>query len=106
MHVEADQAEIGIEGYNRLVPIPPDLLSYKDRDFGPDENNAEIAKFSAQEGPAALEGTKSPKSEILLFSAPLKLWHLELFSPVKEASVAVHKILSSGKAAERFNRAA
>ena len=106
MHVEADPAEIGIEGDNRLVPIPPALLPDKDRDFGSDENNAEIAKISAQEGLAALQGTNSPTSDALLFSASLTLWHLERFSSVNEASVAVRKILSSGKAAERFNRAA
>ena len=68
--------------------------------------NAEIAKISAQEGLAALQGTNSPTSDALLFSASLTLWHLERFSSVNEASVAVRKILSSGKAAERFNRAA
>ena len=106
MHVEADPTEIGIEGENRLVPIPPALLPDKVRDFGPDENNAEIAKISAQEGLAALQGTNSPTSDALLFSASLTLWHLERFSSVNEVSVAVRKILSSGKAAERFNRAA
>ena len=106
MHVEADQTEIGIVGYNRLVPIPPSLLPYNDRDFGPDGNNAEIAKISAQEGLAALQGTNSPTIDAFLFSASLTLWHLERFSSVNEALVAVRKILSNGKAAERFNRAA
>jgi len=106
MHVEADPTEIGIEGDNRLVPIPPALLPDKDRDFGSDKNNAEIAKISAQEGLTALQGTNSPTSDTLLFSTSLTLWHFERFSSVNEASVAVRKILSSGKAAERFNRAA
>jgi len=53
-----------------------------------------------------LQGANSPTSDALLFSASLTLWHLERFSSVNEASVAVRKILSSGKAAERFNRAA
>ena len=43
MHLEADPTEIGIEGDNRLAPIPPALLPDKDRDFGPDENKGEIA---------------------------------------------------------------
>ena len=106
MLVEADPTEIGIECDNRLVPIPPALLPDKDRDFGPDENNAEIAKLSAKEGLAALQGANSPTSDALLFSASLTLWHLERFSSVNEAAVAVSKILASGKAAERFNRAA
>jgi len=106
MLVEADPTEIGIECENRLVPIPPALLPDKDRDFGPDENNAEIAKLSAKEGLAALQGANSPTSDALLFSASLTLWHLERFSSVNEAAVAVRKILASGKAAERFNRAA
>lgn len=105
MHVEADPTEIGIEGDNRLVPIPPALLPDKDRDFGPVEN-AEIAKISAQEGLAAVKGTNSPTCDALLFSASLTWWHLERFSSVNEASVAVRKILSSGKASERFNRSA
>jgi anthranilate phosphoribosyltransferase len=106
MLVEADPTEIGIECENRLVPIPPALLPDKDRDFGPDENNAEIAKLSAKEGLAALQGANSPTSDALLFSASLTLWHLERFSSVNEAAVAVRKILASGKAAKRFNRAA
>ena len=106
MLVEADPTEIGIECENRLVPIPTALLPDKDRDFGPDENNAEIAKLSAKEGLAALQGANSPTSDALLFSASLTLWHLERFSSVNEAAVAVRKILASGKAAERFNRAA
>ena len=106
MHVEADPVEIGIEGDNQPVPIPSALLPDKDRDFGPDENNAEIAKISGQEGLAALQGANSPTSDTLLFSASLTLWHLERFSSVNEASVAVGKILTSGKAGERFKRAA
>ena len=106
MHVEVNPTEIGIEVDNRLVPIPPALLPDKDREFGPDQNNAEIAKLSAQEGLSALQGANSPTSDALLFSASLTLWHLERFSSVNEASVAVRKILSSGKAAKRFSRAA
>ena len=89
-----------------MIPIPPALLAEKDRDFSPDENNAEIAKISAQESLDALQGTNSPTSDALLFSASLTLWDLEHFNSVNEASVAVHKIMSSRKAAERFNRAA
>ena len=78
----------------------------KDIDFGPDENNAEIAKISVQEGLAALQVTNSPISDTLLFSASLTLWHLERFSSVNEASVALRKIQSSGEAGERFKRVA
>jgi len=56
--VEADPAEIGIEQVNRLVPIPPALMTIIDREFVPDENNAEIAKLAAKEGLAAIEGKK------------------------------------------------
>ena len=106
MLVEADPKEIGIERNNRLVPIPPNILPEKDRDFAPDKNNSEIAKLSAKEGLAALQGVNNATSDALLFSASLTLWHLERFNSVKEAAVAVRKILSSGKAAERFKRAA
>ena len=103
--VEADPTEIGIESENRLVPIPPALLPDKDRDFAPAESNGEIARLSAKEGLDALQGAKSATSDALLFSASLTLWHLERYSSVKEAAVTVRKILSSGKAAERFKRA-
>jgi hypothetical protein len=106
MIVEADPNEIGIESENRLVQIPPALLPEKDGDFGPDKNNREIAKLSAKEGLAALQGSSSATSDALLFSASLTLWHLERFSSVESAAVSVRKILSSGKAAERFKRAA
>ncbi len=56
--VEADPSKIGIEQENRLVPIPHALMPIIDREFGPDENNAEIAKLAAKEGLAAIEGKK------------------------------------------------
>ncbi len=103
--VEADPAEIGIEQVNRLVPIPPALLPKKDREFGPDENNAEIAKLAAKEGLAALEGKNSPTSDALLYSASLTLWHLGHYDSVPDAALVVREILSGGKAAERFRKA-
>ena len=104
--VEADPAEIGIEQVNRLVPIPPALLPKKDREFGPDENNAEIAKLAAKEGLAALEGKNSPTSDALLYSASLTLWHLGRYDSVPDAALVVREILSSGITVERFRRAA
>ena len=56
--VEADPSKIGIEQENRLVPIAHALMPIIDREFGPDENNAEIAKLAAKEGLAAIEGKK------------------------------------------------
>ena len=103
---EADPLEIDIEQDNRLVPIPQELLPNKNRDFGPDENNSEIAKLAAKEGLGALEGTKNATSDALLYSASLTLWHLGRYDSVQKAAVVVRKILSSGKVAERFRRAA
>jgi anthranilate phosphoribosyltransferase len=103
---EADPLEIDIERDNRLVPIPQDLLPNKHRDFGPDENNSEIAKLAAKEGLGALEGTRNATSDALLYSASLTLWHLGRYDSVQKAAVVVRKILSSGKVAERFRRAA
>ena len=56
--VEADTSKIGIEQENRLVPIAHALMPIIDREFGPDENNAEIAKLAAKEGLAAIGGKK------------------------------------------------
>ena len=103
---EADPLEIDIERDNRLVPIPQELLPNKNRDFGPDENNSEIAKLAAKEGLGALEGTRNATSDALLYSASLTLWHLGRYDSVQKAAVVVRKILSSGKVAERFRRAA
>jgi anthranilate phosphoribosyltransferase len=103
---EADPLEIDIEQDNRLVPIPQELLPNKNRDFGPDENNSEIAKLAAKEGMGALEGTRNATSDALLYSASLTLWHLGRYDSVQKAAVVVRKILSSGKVAERFRRAA
>jgi len=103
---EADPLEIDIEQDNRLVPIPQELLPNKNRDFGPDENNSEIAKLAAKEGLCALEGTRNATSDALLYSASLTLWHLGRYDSVQKAAVVVRKILSSGKVAERFRRAA
>ncbi len=103
---EADPLEIDIEQDNRLVPIPQELLPNKNRDFGPDENNSEIAKLAAKEGLDALDGTRNATSDALLYSASLTLWHLGRYDSVQKAAVVVRKILSSGKVAERFRRAA
>ena len=103
--VEVDPAEIGIEQVNRLVPIPPALLPKKDREFGPDENNAEIAKLAAKEGLAALGGKNSPTSDALLYSASLTLWHLGHYDSVPDAAFVVREILSSGITVERLRRA-
>jgi len=102
---EADPLEIDIEHDNRLVPIPQELLPNKNRDFGPDENNSEIAKLAAKEGLGALEGSRNATSDALLYSASLTLWHLGRYDSVQKAAVVVRKILSSGKVAERFRRA-
>jgi len=104
--VKADPSEIGIEQVNRLVPIPPELQPKKDREFGPDENNAAIAKLAAKEGLAALEGKNSPTRDALLYSASLTLWHLDRYNSLSDAALVVKKILSSGKALERFRKAA
>ena len=103
---EADPLELDIDRDNRLVPIPQELLPNKNRDFGPDENNSEIAKLAAKEGLGALEGTRNATSDALLYSASLTLWHLGRYDSVQKAAVVVRKILSSGKVAERFRRAA
>ena len=42
------------------MPIPHALLPIIDREFGPDENNAEIAKLASKEGLAAIEGGEVP----------------------------------------------
>ena len=103
--VEADPSKIGIEQENRLVPIPHALMPIIDREFGPDENNAEIAKLAAKEGLAALEGENSPTSDALLYSASLTLWHLGRYNSVQDAALVLREILSGGKAAERFRKA-
>ena len=103
---EADPLEIDIERDNRLVPIPQELLPNKNRDFGPDKNNSEIAKLAAKEGLGALEGKRNSTSDALLYSASLTLWHLGRYDSVQKAAVVVRKILSSGKVAERLRRAA
>ena len=64
--VEADPSKIGIEQGNRPVPIPHALMPIIDREFGPDENNVEIAKLAAKEGLAAIEGGKSATCDDLL----------------------------------------
>ena len=91
MYIEADPTEIGIQGENRLVPIPAVILPDEDRDFAPSGNNSEITKLSALEGLAALQITKSPISKTLFLSASLMLWHLECFSSVNETSFSVRK---------------
>jgi len=103
--VEADPSKIGIEQENRLVPIAHALMPIIDREFGPDENNAEIAKLAAKEGLANIEGEKSATCDALLYSASLTLWHLGRYDSVPDAASMVRKILFSGKAAARFRRA-
>ena len=59
-----------------------------------------------KEGLAALEGENSPTSDALLYSASLTLWHLGRYNSVQDAALVLRKILSCGKAVERFRKAA
>lgn len=104
--VEADPSEIGIEQDSRMVPIPQALLPEKDSDFGANDNNTQIAKLAAKEGLEALEGAGNATSDALLYIASLILWHLGKYNSLQSAASEVRKILSSGKVAERFRRAA
>ena len=84
------------------MPIAHALMPIIDREFGPDENNAEIAKLAAKEGLAAIEGWKSATCDALLYSALLTLWHLGRYDSIPDAASMVREILFSGKAAARF----
>ena len=105
IQIEANPLDLGIKYNNRLVPVPKVLLPKKDAKFGPNNNNIEIAKLSAQEGLAALDGAQSPTSDALLFSASLTLWHLNRCKSLAEAAIVVKEILTSGRAAKRFRKA-
>ena len=83
---------------NALMPII-------DREFGPDENNAQIAKLVAKEGLATIEGGESATCDAILYSASLTLWHLGHYDSVPDTASMVREILFSGKAAARFRRA-
>ena len=62
--------------------------------------------MASEEGILSLEGNKNATSDALIYSASLALWHLGRYNSVKEAALVVRKTLSSGKAADRFYRAA
>ena len=83
--------KFGIEQENRLVPIAHALMPIIDREFGPDENNAQIAKLVAKEGLATIEGEKSATCDALLYSASLTLWHLGRYDSVPDAALMVRR---------------
>ena len=80
--LEAQDRELKNSSYLYLTLFSEPREDDKDRYFGPDENNAEIANLSAQEGLADLQATRSSTNDALLFSASLTLWYLECFSSV------------------------
>ncbi len=71
--VEADPSKIGIEQENRLVPIPHALMPIIDREFGPDENSAEIGKTCRKGSSGGYRRGESATCDALLYSASLRL---------------------------------
>jgi anthranilate phosphoribosyltransferase len=100
---EIDPAAPGIEQPVRAVPLPDDLpqATRPGDDIAVAVDVPATAQAAAQAGMAALEGSRGPTYDSLVFSGALILWHLGREPSVSAAAARVRKALDSGQAVRR-----
>jgi anthranilate phosphoribosyltransferase len=101
---EIDPTAIGIEHNVRAVPLPGDLptITRPSDDIAVAVDVQATAKAAAQAGMAALEGTRGPTYDSLVFAGALILWHLGREQTQQAAADRIRAVLDSGAAARRL----
>ncbi len=102
---EIDPAELGITQTVRSVPLPEDLPQTTPRagdEIAVAVDVVATAKAACRVGVAALEGSKGPTYDSLVFTGALILAHLGREPSLGAAAERVRGVLDSGKAALRI----
>jgi anthranilate phosphoribosyltransferase len=107
--VDFSPAELGIDQPLLAPPIPgrtEHLAGDPSANASPTElDNAAVAQAAAQAGLAALAGQPGPTRDSLVCGAALCLWHLLRHDSLQSAAAAVRRVLDSGQALQRIERA-
>lgn len=101
---EINPTALGIEQPVRAVPLPDDLpqTTRPGDDIAVAVDVPATARAAAQAGLAALEGTRGPTYDSLVFSGALVLWHLGREPSLAAAAARIRKALDAGDAARRI----
>jgi hypothetical protein len=101
--VDLHPEELGIQQTVRAVPLPEDLpkTSREGDEIAITVDIKATAKAAAAAGMAALQGTKGPTYDALVYGAALILNHLGRQPTLGAAADAVRAVLDSGAAARR-----
>ena len=105
--LELDPAQAGIQQTTRAVPIPdsvPAAAGQKDEIDSAVDIQA-LSQSAAELGLAALSGKAGPTRDSLVYSGAICLYHLKRHNTLQAAADAVRKVLDSGEALKRFQRA-
>jgi anthranilate phosphoribosyltransferase len=100
---EIDPTALGIEQPVRSVPLPDDLpkTTRPGDDIAVAVDVQATAEAAARAGMAALEGSRGPTYDSLVFTAALLLWQLGREASQAAAAARVRGVLDSGRAAAR-----
>ncbi|HEX4598359.1 MAG TPA: hypothetical protein VH278_11270 [Burkholderiaceae bacterium] len=105
--IDFSPAELGID-QPLLAPPIPGRAGQVDQAGGasvPELDTAAVAQAAAQAGLAALAGEGGPTRDSLVCGAALCLWHLQRHDSLQGAAAAVRRVLDSGQALQRIERA-
>lgn len=100
---EIDPAELGINQALRSVPLPEDLpqITRSGDEIAVAVDVTATARAACRVGMAALEGSKGPTYDSLVFTSALILVHLGREPTLRAGADRVREVLDSGKAALR-----
>jgi anthranilate phosphoribosyltransferase len=101
---DIDPTALGIEQNVRAVPLPDDLptTSRPGDEIAVAVDVPATAKAAAQAGMAALEGSRGPTYDSLVFAGALILWHLGREQTLQAGADRMRAALDSGAAARRL----
>lgn len=99
--------ELGIQAQTRAVPLPENLPAHPLGDFAAATlDSDELAKHTAEQGLAALNGEQGLMRDSLVYAGAIALTHVGRCDSMQTATEAVKQVLDNGKALEAFKAAA
>jgi anthranilate phosphoribosyltransferase len=101
--VDINPTELGIEQAARAVPLPERVSKNTTNDeVACISDTSSAAAAAAEAGLAAIQGTRGPAYDSLVYACALILWHTGREASLVSAAERVRAILDSGKARQRL----